>query len=87
MAVNFMQTQTQTPEPASPIAGLLTRDQLAQQLGIVPRTVWAWERAGLPCIRVSRLRLYDPAAVRSWMTAIGTRQEVRKPGRPRKLAA
>lgn len=82
-----MQTDAEATGAASPIAGLLTRGQLAQQLGIVPRTVWNWERAGLPCIRVSRMRLYDPVAVRSWITAHGSRRDARKPGRPRKQAA
>lgn len=61
-----------TPTPASSavpgiMAGLVERKRLLAEAGVSERTVLRWERAGLPCIRVGMLRLYDPVKVREWL--------------------
>ena len=72
---------------ASVLAGLLTRSQLATQLGRSERTVIRWEHAGLPVIKLGMTRLYDPATVRAWLLTHEHRHDVPKPGRPAKRAA
>ena len=72
---------------ASVIAGLLTRDQLAAQLGRSERTVIRWEHAGLPVIKLGMTRLYDPAKARDWLLTHERRQDAPRRGRPSKAAA
>ena len=83
-----MQPQTDTTA-ASVLAGLLSRDQLAQQFGKSERTVIRWEHAGLPVIKLGMTRLYDPAKAREWLlTHERQHGAVPKRGRPaRKIAA
>jgi hypothetical protein len=51
------------------------------------RTLMRWEGEGLPVIRVGKMRLHDPAAVRGWIVSHQSREEApRGRGRPRKAA-
>ena len=72
---------------ASITAGLLTRDQLATQLGRSERTVIRWEHAGLPVIKLGMTRLYYPAKAREWLLAHERRHDVPRRGRPSTKAA
>jgi hypothetical protein len=47
------------PSPASIIAGLLNRAQIAAEFDCSERTILRFEQAGLPVIRLGMLRLYD----------------------------
>lgn len=49
------------------MAGLVERKRLLAEAGVSERTILRWERAGMPCIRVGMLRLYDPVKVREWL--------------------
>lgn len=51
------------------LQGYLTRDDLAKQMGVHPRTLERWhrERQGPPCVMIGRFRLYRVAAVREWL--------------------
>ncbi len=82
-----MEPQSATPAVASVLAGLLTRDQLANQLGRSERTVIRWEHAGLPVIKLGMTRLYDPAKAREWLLTHERRHDVPKRGRPANRAA
>ena len=73
---------TTNPAPQGVLAGLLTRERLAAELGCHPRTVFRKERDGLPCIKSGVLRLYDPTKVRAWLEAQGTEPAAPKRGRP-----
>lgn len=81
-----MDTQPATPAVASVLAGLLTRDQLATQLGRSERTVIRWEHAGLPVIKLGMTRLYDPAKAREWLMTYERRHDAPRRGRPAKAA-
>ncbi len=81
-----MQPHTE-PTVASVLAGLLTRNQLAAELGRSERTVIRWERAGLPVIKLGMTRLYDSAKARDWLLTHERRHDVPKRGRPAKTAA
>ena len=71
----------------SVIAGLVSRAKLALQLDVNQRTLMRWEHEGLPVIRVGKLRLHDPAAVRNWIISHQSRKdEPPRRGRPRKIA-
>jgi phage terminase Nu1 subunit (DNA packaging protein) len=66
----------------SVIAGLITRGQLAAQLGRSERTVIRWEHAGLPVIKLGATRLYDPVKARAWLLTHERRHDMPKRGRP-----
>jgi hypothetical protein len=67
---------------ASVLEGLLTREQLAQQLDCSERTVIRYERAGMPFIAFGMLRRYHPPSVREWVLSKGRGHTVPKRGRP-----
>lgn len=48
---------------------LATRDQIAEYLGLNPKTldVWASQRKGPPYIKVEGARRYDWADVKAWV--------------------
>ena len=49
-------------------ASFATRDQIAHELGITPRTLQRWQNEeGLPVIKVGRFRRYSRASVAAWM--------------------
>lgn len=82
-----MTPETQTETPPSVVAGLQQREDTARQIGVCERTVHRWEQQGLPVIKIGKLRLHDPVAVREWLL----RQQVRDTpprgrGRPRNAA-
>jgi predicted DNA-binding transcriptional regulator AlpA len=51
------------------LEGFLRRDELAQQLGLSPRTIDRWEslRQGPPRVSVGRTILYNIQSVREWL--------------------
>lgn len=78
-----MSQNVAAPASASDIlAGLLTRQQLADQLHCGLRTVIRRERQGMPFIAIGMVRLYDPATVRAWLLSHERRHDAPKRGRP-----
>ena len=67
---------------ASVLEGLLTREQLAQQLACSERTVIRYERAGMPFIAFGMIRRYDPPRVREWVLSQERGHAAPKRGRP-----
>jgi predicted DNA-binding transcriptional regulator AlpA len=65
------------------LSGFLRREELAQQLGLSPRTIDRWEalRIGPPRCCVGRTVLYRIEAVRQWLQ---TREEDRYASSPGK---
>lgn len=60
------------PESASTqvlLEGFLRREELAQQLGVSPRTIdrWHTSRCGPPRVTVGRTILYNLNSVREWL--------------------
>lgn len=49
--------------------GYLRRDELAQQLGVSPRTIDRWQtsRCGPPRVAIGRTILYNLESVRQWL--------------------
>ncbi|GAN77674.1 hypothetical protein Asru_0414_01 [Acidisphaera rubrifaciens HS-AP3] len=64
------------------LSGLLTRAQLAAELRCSERTIIRHERAGMPCIRLGIMRLYDAAKVREWVMSHEHRPQTPRVGRP-----
>lgn len=63
-----MQAQTNT----APLLGdFLTREQLAAELRITPRTLarWRWQRIGPPSVLLCGRRLYRRSDVAAWIEA------------------
>jgi predicted DNA-binding transcriptional regulator AlpA len=61
---------SQTPTlPKLILDGFLRREELAQQLGLSPRTIDRWEslRKGPPRVCVGRTVLYNVDSVREWL--------------------
>jgi excisionase family DNA binding protein len=47
--------------------------QAARALGISPRTLWAWTKAGrIPSVRVGHVVLYPTEALKSWLAQHAT---------------
>jgi predicted DNA-binding transcriptional regulator AlpA len=59
----------QDPLPKLILEGFLRREELAQQLGVSPRTIDRWEalRKGPPRVRCGRTILFSVVSVRSWL--------------------
>ena len=74
--------ETINAAPQGVLAGLLTRERLAAELGCHPRTVIRREREGMPFIKAGALRLYEPAKVREWLLSHEQRPATPKRGRP-----
>lgn len=50
-------------------AGIFTREQLTQELGITEETLARWEEQdAFPSRKVGRTHLYDVEAIRRWIT-------------------
>lgn len=47
--------------------GLLTRKQLASELGVKPATLLAWEDEGMPSIQQGKSVLYHIPTIIKWM--------------------
>lgn len=56
---------------AQPAARFVSREKLAELLGVEPRTVKTWRSKGLPGVRVGREVMYDLEAVNRWIEANG----------------
>jgi len=60
--------------------GYLRREELAQQLGVSPRTIDRWQtsRCGPPRVAIGRTILYSTASVREWLqskeSSLGSRE-------------
>jgi transcriptional regulator with XRE-family HTH domain len=57
--------------PLSLLADLMSREQLAQELGLTADTLSRWEarRIGPPCTRIGRKVMYRRASVEVWLGA------------------
>lgn len=55
---------------------LLTRRELAELLGLAPKTLANWLVAGdgPPVVRLGRAVRYEPAAVRAWLETRGAQR-------------
>jgi predicted DNA-binding transcriptional regulator AlpA len=63
------ETATEARKRAPTFDGLLTREQLARQLGLTKRTLdrWGRERIGPPKIKIGHAVYYRPENVRTWL--------------------
>lgn len=63
-----MDSQAAKPQTAV-IAGegLVTRAQLAAEIGVSEQTIAAWEKEGLPVHRRGAQRFYEAARVAAWI--------------------
>jgi hypothetical protein len=64
------------------LAGLVTREELAEQFRCSKRTIIRYERAGMPFIAFGKTRLYDPPRVRDWVLSQERGHTAPKRGRP-----
>jgi hypothetical protein len=46
---------------------LTTSDQIAHELGITTRTLFNWQKHGLPVITIGKARRYHKAHVEAWL--------------------
>lgn len=67
-------------EPLNLLADWISREQLAQELGLTSDTLSRWEarRMGPPCTRIGRKTLYRRASVQDWIRAQEQVHPVRK---------
>ena len=67
-------------EPLNLLADWISREQLAQELGLTSDTLARWEarRLGPPCTRIGRKTLYRRASVQDWIRAQEQVHPVRK---------
>ncbi len=67
-------------EPLNLLADWITREQLANELGLKTETLGRWEarRVGPPCTRIGRKALYRRASVQDWIRAQEQVHPVRK---------
>ena len=54
--------------------GMLTRDQLAREISVEPRTLLAWERDGMPTVKQGKSVFYHVPSVVKWMLKRGTKK-------------
>jgi excisionase family DNA binding protein len=66
------------------LAGFMSPDELAKQLGISVRTLARWhaQRVGPPRCQIGRLMLYQTETVRRWL-AEQEQEPLKRPGRRR----
>ena len=66
--------------PPNLLADWITREHLAQELGLTADTLARWEarRQGPPCTRIGRKTLYRRASVQDWIRAQEQVHPVRK---------
>ena len=67
-------------QPLNLLADWISREQLAQELGLTSDTLARWEarRLGPPCTRIGRKTLYRRASVHDWIRAQDQVHPVRK---------
>lgn len=65
-------TAAEAPQPLDLLAGWISREDLAAQLGFTPDTLarWAARHEGPPCTRIGRRVLYRRAAVLDWIRTL-----------------
>jgi hypothetical protein len=74
---------TSQSEPSRNITtGLIDRAEVAAELKCGERTILRYEHSGMPVVKIGKLRLYEPAAVREWLLAHAHRHEEPRRGRP-----
>ena len=66
--------------PLNLLADWITREHLAQELGLTADTLTRWEarRQGPPCTRIGRKSLYRRASIQDWIRAQEQVHPVRK---------
>jgi hypothetical protein len=76
--------QRATGPPNGVLAGYVSRDDLARELGVSPRTVtrWTFQLGGIPHLAVGNRTLYRRESVTAWLAA---REE--KPSRTKRRAS
>ncbi len=79
-----MQTTVPAPQdkPLNLLADWISREQLADELGLASDTLARWEarQLGPPCTRIGRKVLYRCASVQEWISA----QEQSRPAKTRR---
>jgi len=61
----------EAPTAAAPLEPLLTPDEAAAVLRISLRKLWGLTAtAALPCVKIGRRKLYDPADIRDFIEAM-----------------
>ena len=73
MAQNIVERAAETVAPTKTLAneGVITRSQLALELGLSEQTIALWEKDGLPVFRIGRQRLFDVKKVAAWIRKMG----------------
>ncbi len=54
--------------------GIVTRSQLAYELGFSEQLIALWEKDGMPVIKIKMKRLYDAKKVASWIKSEGKKK-------------
>lgn len=64
-----MHPATSEKNASGVLANYLTRDQLAEELGVTTRTIsrWRWERKGPPAHKVAGRILFKRTDVEAWL--------------------
>ena len=63
-----MQEISSNPSRTGILAGLIDRNELAEQLNCCKRTIITLEQKhGLPALHIGKARYYQPDAVRAWV--------------------
>lgn len=63
------------PKPPAPKSKLVTRPQLATEMGVIPGTISRWERDGMPVAKRAprgQSSMFDLEAVKAWREKTGT---------------
>lgn len=68
-----MDNAVPNPAPTAALArdGMLTRAQLAAEIGVSEQTIAGWEKEGLPVLRVGAQRFYETARIMAWIRRVG----------------
>jgi excisionase family DNA binding protein len=74
---------TGPPTHEGVLAGYISRDDLARELGVSPRTItrWTFHPGGIPHLAIGNRTLYRRESVTAWLAARETRPErIRRTG-------
>lgn len=77
--------QTNPADTPSLLDGWLTRDRVAEEIGVSIDTLQRWQtrRIGPPCVKIGRKVLYRAAAFQEWLIS----REPRPPTYPQRAGA